>query len=177
MSLLVICEILRTFVNTLTVDDKYPFRNWKKLPSQFKCNYIKNEKRSLNFLFHFLNLHQILNILNNKMIVIDNVFPKLHTVKDLVRPLSKKRSFRILFDSQHVKGYQTLLKSSWEHFYHFFKSLWDELIWKMPLLVVFLVVGVFVNTLTGDDKYPLRNCETLQLPIQIQLSKKRKIFS
>ena len=52
--------------------------------------------------------------------VIANVFPKLKTVKDLVRPLSKKRCFRTPFDSQHVKELQTLVKSAWEYFYQFF---------------------------------------------------------
>ena len=35
--------------------------------------------------------------------VIVIVFPKLQTVKILVRPLSKKRPFRKGFDRQHVK--------------------------------------------------------------------------
>ena len=46
------------------------------------------------------------------MIVIANVYPKLQTVKDLVRALSKKRRFTMPFDSQQVKGFQTLAKSS-----------------------------------------------------------------
>ena len=37
------------------------------------------------------------------MMVIANVFPKLQTVKILVRAFSKKRRFRKCFDSQHVK--------------------------------------------------------------------------
>ena len=36
------------------------------------------------------------------MIVIANVFPKLQTMKDLVRQLSENRRFRTLFDSQHA---------------------------------------------------------------------------
>ena len=54
------------------------------------------------------------------MIVRAAVYPKLETVKVLVRPLSKKRYFRTRFDSQLVKGFQSLLKSSSEHFYHIF---------------------------------------------------------
>ena len=46
------------------------------------------------------------------MIVIPNVDPKIHTVKDLVRPLSKKCHFRTPFDSQHVQGSQGLVKSA-----------------------------------------------------------------
>ena len=103
------------------------------------------------------------------MIVIANVFPKLQTVKDLFRPLSRKRHFRTPFDCQHVKEFPKLVKSSWEHFYHIFRSVWDTLIWKIFLLVICEILGVFVNTLTTDNKYNLRNCEKLRLPIQMQL--------
>ena len=61
-------------------------------------------------MFHFWNLHQILNILKKKMIVIATLFGKLDTVKELVRPLSKKHLSRTPFDSQHVKDFQTLAK-------------------------------------------------------------------
>ena len=57
--------------------------------SIFKCNCLKNENIFLNFLLHFLNVHEILDILEKRMIVIANVFPKLQTVKILLRPLSK----------------------------------------------------------------------------------------
>ena len=36
-------------------------------------------------------------------------------------------------------------------------------------------MGLFVNKLTADDKYSLRNSDNLWQPIQMQLSKK-KIF-
>ena len=76
--------------------------------SQFKCNYPKNEKPFPNFLFHFCNLHKILNILKEKMIVIANVFPKLDIAKKFVRTLSKKCRFRKRFDSELVKASQIL---------------------------------------------------------------------
>ena len=66
----------------------------------------EKQKSFSNFLLHLRNLHRILNILTKKMIVIANVFPKLQTVKILVRPLSKKRRFRTRFDSEHVKASQ-----------------------------------------------------------------------
>ena len=71
--------------------------------SEFKCNYLKNKKNFLNFLFHFWNLHQILNILKKKMMVIANVFAKLRTVKNFVTPLCEKRRFGTRFNSRHVK--------------------------------------------------------------------------
>ena len=39
------------------------------------------------------------------------------------------------------------------------------------------ILGVFVNTLTADGKYPVQVCENLQLSTQMQLSEKPKTFS
>ena len=72
--------------------------------SLFKCNYLKKEKLFLDFLF--------------EMIVIANVLPKLQTVEDLIKPLSRKSHFRTSFGSKHVKGSPIVVKSAWEHFYH-----------------------------------------------------------
>ena len=46
----------------------------------------------------------------------------------------------------------------------------------MSPVVLGEIVGVFVNTLTSDGKYPVQGCENLELPIQTQLSEKRKSF-
>ena len=54
------------------------------------------------------------------MILIANVFPKLQTMKILVRPLSKKPHFRRRFDSQRVKTSEIVAKSPLECFYHVF---------------------------------------------------------
>ena len=47
----------------------------------------------------------------------------------------------------------------------------------MSPLVLGEILGVFVNTLTADGKYPVQGCENLQLPIQMQLSDKQNNFS
>ena len=39
------------------------------------------------------------------------------------------------------------------------------------------MLGVFRNTLTANDKYPVRDCVNLLSPIQMQLSLKPTIFS
>ena len=145
--------------------------------SQFKCNYLKNEKHFLNFLLHFWNLHQILNILKKKMIFIANVCPILQTVKNFVTPLCKKRRFGTRFDSQHVKVSRILAKSPREHFYHVFSSFWGKLIWKMSPLVLGEILVVFVNTLIVDGKHPVQDWENLILPIRKELCWKRKTFS
>ena len=50
----------------------------------------------------------------------------------------------------------------------FFLSLWRKLSWKRSLLVTSEMLGLFVNTLTPNDKYSLRNSENLRRqPIQI----------
>ena len=38
-------------------------------------------------------------------------------------------------------------------------------------------LGLLVNTLAADDKYPVLNRDNLTIPIQIQLSHKQKPFS
>ena len=47
----------------------------------------------------------------------------------------------------------------------------------MSLKVLDEILGVFVNTLIAEDKYPVKDCENLPLPIQMQLCEKRKTFS
>ena len=145
--------------------------------SEFKCNYLKNEKHFLDFLFHFWNLRLILNIFKVKIIVIANVFSKLQTVKNLIRTLSKERRFRTGFGSQHVKSSEILVKTPCERFFHVFPSLSRKLVWKMSPLVLGEILGVFVNTLNPESKYPVQDGENLEIPIQMQLSEKRKTFS
>ena len=86
-------------------------------------------------------LHQILNIFKIKKMVVANVFPKLVTVQDLVTPLTIQRRLKTFFDIQQVKLFQTLVKSSWEHFYHIFSSLWREIIWKISPWWKFEIIG------------------------------------
>ena len=57
-----------------------------------------------------------------------------------------------------------------------FSSFPGELIWRMSPLVLGEVLVVFVNRLTADSKYPVQDCENLQLPIQMELSQKVKNF-
>ena len=60
------------------------------------------------------------------MILIANVFPKLQTVKTLVRPLYKKGRFRTRFDIQHVKASEILAKaheSAFIMFFHYYQGI------------------------------------------------------
>ena len=146
------------------------FRIVRIYRSLFKSRYLKNKKHFLGFLFRLWNLHQIWNIFKKKKIVIANVFPKLATVQGLVTPLTIQRRLKISFYSQHTKRFKTLVKSSWEHFYHIFWSLWGEIIWTISTWLKFYIIGLFANTWTADYKYPVPDCENLPFAIQIQLS-------
>ena len=91
--------------------------------------------------------------------------------------MSKKSRFRGLFQKQHGKRAQALLKSASQHLYHIHRSLWRKLSWKTSLLLTCKILGLLVNTLATDEKYPVLNRENLTIPIQMQLSENKKSFS
>ena len=99
------------FVNTLSADGKYPVQYFENVQLLIQMEISGKRKTFSDFLFHFCNLQQILNILKKKMMVLANVFRKLQTLKNFVIPLSKKRRFRTRLDSQHVKVSQILAES------------------------------------------------------------------
>ena len=89
----------------------------------------------------------------------------------------KKSYFRGPFDKQHGKRAQALLKSASQHLYHIHRSLPRKLSWKKSLLLTCKILGLLVNTLATDEKYPVVNRDNLTIPIQMQLSEKQKSFS
>ena len=111
------------------------------------------------------------------MTLIAYIFLKLQTTKNVVRQMAKKSRFRRPLEKQHGKRSQTLLKSERLHFYHIHWSLRREWSWKKLLLVICKILGLFVNTLTADDKYSLLNRNNLTQSIQMKLSKKQKTVS
>ena len=135
-----------------------------------KSSYLKNKKHFLGFLFHLWNLHHISNIFKKRKIVIANVFRKLATVQGLVTALTIQRRLKTSLEIQHVKRFQTLVKSSWEHFYHIFSSLWGDMNWKISTWLKFDIIGLFANTWTADYKYLVPDCENLPFPFEVQLS-------
>ena len=57
------------------------------------------------------------------MMVKANVFPKLKTVKNVLKQISKQNGFKTPFDSLHVQGSQTLVKTARKPFCQIFSSL------------------------------------------------------
>ena len=93
--------------------------------------------------------------------------------KNVVRKMSKKSRFREPFDKQHGKRAQALLKSASQHLYHIHRSLPRKLSWKKSLLLTCQILGLLVNTLAADEKYPVLNRDNLTILIQMQLSHKK----
>ena len=52
------------------------------------------------------------------MTLIADLFPKLRTLKNVVRYMSKNSHFKVPFDREHGKRVQTLLRSEPQHRYH-----------------------------------------------------------
>ena len=49
--------------------------------------------------------------------------------------------------------------------------------WKKSPLLTCQILGLLVNTLAADKRYPVLNRDNLTIPIQMQLSQKQKTFS
>ena len=77
---------------------------------------------------------------------------------------------RVAFGNQRVNGSQTLQKSAKENFYPTFSSFWHRWSWKTFLLVRCEILGLHVNPLTGDARYPPQCKGNLVQPIQVHLS-------
>ena len=69
--------------------------------------------------------------------------------------MPKEPLVRTLMDSEHVKRSDTLLKSAQQYFCHIFRSLWKKISSKDSVLVVVIILRLFLNVLTPDDKYSL----------------------
>ena len=91
--------------------------------------------------------------------------------------MSKKSRFRGLFQKEHGKLVETLLKSERQYLYYNHWSISWKLTYEKSLLVIFKILRLFVNTLTADDKYSLLNIDNSRQPNQMQLSQKQKTFS
>ena len=77
MSPLVISKILGVSVNTLSANNRYSVCSMENLPQTVQMQLSKKLKLFFNLLLNFGIIHQILNILKKKMIIIAYVFLKL----------------------------------------------------------------------------------------------------
>ena len=64
--------------------------------------------------------------------------------------MSKKPLFRTLLDNHHAKGSQPRLKSTQQRFCHVFSPPGEKYGWKLFLLVISEILGLFFNIFTAD---------------------------
>ena len=154
--ILVICQILRLFVNILAANDKYvgwQFSQKQKSYSRFFSAFFKC---GLN-LEHFEKQDDPHRFCISETTDSENV----------VRIMSKISNFRVPCDKQHGKRAQGLLKHESQHLYHIPSSLQSHLSQKKSLLLKCQILGLFVNTLPSDEKYPVLNRDNLTISIQM----------
>ena len=91
--------------------------------------------------------------------------------------MSKESRFRGCFGKQSGKRAQALLKYASQQLYRIHWSLARKLCSKKFLLLTWHILGLLVNTLAADEKYSVLSSDNLTIPIQMELSKKKKTFS
>ena len=95
---------------------------------------------------------------------------KTRLVKCWKSPISEHPSIvNMLKGLKHCRNLQN-------NTYHTSPSPWEKLSWKMFVLLIPEVLGLFANTLTTNEKCSLRHREKLLQPIQMQLPIRQKIF-
>ena len=142
----------------------------------FRWNYLRNEKYFQNLFLHFLNLDSVLNIFKENKTLLADVFLNLRTPKKVGRQMSKKSRFRGLLDNQHCRQTNTQLKSKKKHIDHIYWSLWRQFNWKKSLLMIWKILGLFVNPLTAEDKYSPLNRDNLFQYFEMELFKEKNFF-
>ena len=91
--------------------------------------------------------------------------------------MSKKSRLIEPSHEQHGKRAQTLLNPASQQPDHIHWSLAGKLYSKNSFLLTCQIMGLLVNTLAADEKYPVLKRDNLTIAIQMQLSQKQKRFS
>ena len=155
--LVVMWQILRLFVTTVTAADKSSLLNPNCLMQPIQMQLSQKQKTFSEFLFQFLKSSLNFEHFQRKDDPHSWCILEIRTPKNVVRSISKKSCFRGPSENQDGKQAQTLLKFERQHLYHIYWWLWGKLSWKKSLLEISKNLRLFVNTLTADDKYSLLN--------------------
>ena len=88
------CKFLRLFVDTWTVDDKYSLLNRENSMQAIQMHLSEKPKTFVVFLCAFFKSKSNFEHFQKKMTLIDYVFSKLRTPKNVVSLMSKKSRLR-----------------------------------------------------------------------------------
>ena len=169
-SLLFTCQILGLLVNTLAADEKYRVLNRENLTIPIQMQLSHKQKTFSQFFATFLKSRLNLKHFQKRDDPHSFCSSEVTYSKNVARKKSKNYSFGRPFDKQHGKRAQALFKSASQHLYHIHWLLRSQLSWKTSLLLTCQILGLLVNTLAADEKYPVLNRDNLTIPIQMQLS-------
>ena len=109
MSLLVICGTLRMFVNTSTAYYKYFLCNSENLQQPIQMGLSKKQTTFSQFFAPLLKTSLNFKCFLEKDDPHSLCISESRVCERLARPMSKKHHFRTSFDSQDVKGWETLV--------------------------------------------------------------------
>ena len=171
------CEILGLLVNIVAEGEKYPLLKRDNLTIPIQMQLSQKQKTFSQLFAAFLKFRLNFKYFEKKYYPHRFFISEITDSKNVIRKMSKKSRFREPFDKQHGKRAQALLKSASQHLYHIHWSLPNQFRWKTSLLLTCQILGLLVNTLAADEKYPVLNRDNLTIPIQMQLSQKQKLFS
>ena len=97
--------------------------------------------------------------------------------KEVATETSRRSCFRTPFGNQRVNEFQTPLKVARHHCYPFFPWIPGKVSWKKTALLWSLILRLFANALTADDKYSFRNMQNFLQQLQMLLSENWKTLS
>ena len=121
--MLVLCKILRLFVNTLSDDGKYSLLYRENLTQPIQILFSPKQNTFSDFLAAFLKSTLNFEHFQKKDDLIEDVFPKLASPKKVIRKMCVKSRFRGLFNKKHYKRAKSQLKSAQSHLYYSCSSL------------------------------------------------------
>ena len=112
MSLLVIWQRLRLFVNTMTFIDKCSLPNRDNLMQPIHMQLFQKLKTFCSFILHFRNLGSIFNIFKKSMTLIAYLYLRLRPAKSVVRYMCKSSAADYPSKRNMVNGSQLCLNLS-----------------------------------------------------------------
>ena len=173
-SLLLAYQILVLLFNTLAADEKYHLLKRDNLTVPIQMQLSQKQKTFSRFLAAIPNSRWNFEHFDKKDSLIEF---EITDSENLVRWMSKKPWLREPFGKQHGKRAGALLESASQQLCHIHWSMPSKLSWETSLLITCEILGLLVNTLAPDEKYPVLTRDNFTIPIQMQLSQKQITFS
>ena len=170
---LMICKILRLFVNKFAADDKYSLLNRDNLTQPIQIQLSQKQKTFSRFFSAVFKSRLNFEHFQTNMTLIANVFPKLRNPKYVVRYTFQSLASQYPSRSNMVKAPKY---SSDLHGSTFTIFIAKDIEFEKVTLSDMQNLKT-INKLTVNDNYSLLNRDNLTQPIQIQLSQKQKAFS